>query len=568
MAVGLPFNASRVLLGVIIAVILLVGYFTNVSHPLFSHDSSPIEFVASSYSWANHTRKHPVAGKDMAKLPTGKPAKLPSIQHQYFTPPKTDEGVKDLEEKRKDIKHAFAQSWAAYEKHAWGHDELKPLSLGSHDSLSGWGASIIDALDTLWLMDMKSEFRRAARHVARINWSNSTTEACNLVETNVRFLGGLLSAYELSSEGVLLSKAIEVGDLLYAAFDNYEHMPPQDITFQDLKLGRGHPETKQSTAALGSMSLEFTRLSQLTGDTKYYDAINRITLAFDKTQNTTFIHGLWPTEIDVLHNFDVTISSTFSIGADSGSIYEYLLKQFVLLRGQAPVYEKMYTDALDAILDNLLFRPMLPKKEDVLMIGKAEVANDGVISLRPHLEHQSCFAGGMIAMGGKLFKRDEHVVLGDKLTRGCAYAYSAFPHGVMPEISTLTACPSLDPCEFRTTSIRATPDGFNTKDKRYALRPEAIESVFILYRITGNDEYRTMAWDMWQAVKKATKTPKSTFAEVSDVTLGEVTHADSMESFWLSGTLKYFYLMFSDAKDVLNLDDWVFNTEGHPLKWK
>ena len=37
------------------------------------------------------------------------------------------------------------------------------------------------------------------------------------------------------------------------------------------------------------------------------------------------------------------------------------------------------------------------------------------------------------------------------------------------------------------------------------------------------------------------------------------------QSFFLAETLKYFYLIFCDS-DVINLDEWVFNTEAHPLK--
>lgn len=565
MAVALPFNATRVAVVLLMVILLLVGYFSNVSRPLFTHEATPIEFVASSYSWANHTLKHGIPKEEMTQLPGGDPVELPAIQHLFFTPPENEDDIKSLEDKRGDIRRAFRQSWTSYEEHAWGRDELRPLSMQGHDSLGGWAASMIDALDTLWLMDMKPEFERATRYVAHLDWDNSTSDSCNLFETNIRYLGGLLSAYELSGEGVLLSKAIEIGDLLYAAFDNYEHMPPHTISFQDLKLGRGHPAETQSSAGLGSMSLEFTRLTQLTGNAKYYDAIARISKAFDRTQNATLIPGMWPVQIDVLHDFQVKDDS-FSLGADGDSLYEYLVKEFVLLRGREPMYEKMYLDATDAILKNLAFRPMLPNKDDLLMLGKVDVVGGDIVNLRPLLEHLSCFAGGMFALGGKVFGHDEHVVIGDKLARGCAYAYAAFPNGIMPEISTLSACPTLDPCEFRSTSIRATPDGFKSKDKRYILRPEAIESIFILYRITGNEEYREIAWTMWTAIKKATKTGHGTFAEVKDVTRDELTHTDSMESFWMAETLKYFYLIFSD-ENVLHLDEWVFNTEGHAFRW-
>jgi len=38
-----------------------------------------------------------------------------------------------------------------------------------------------------------------------------------------------------------------------------------------------------------------------------------------------------------------------------------------------------------------------------------------------------------------------------------------------------------------------------------------------------------------------------------------------MESFWLAETLKYLYLLFEDDPTVFSFDEWVFNTEAHPL---
>jgi hypothetical protein len=86
-------------------------------------------------------------------------------------------------------------------------------------------------------------------------------------------------------------------------------------------------------------------------------------------------------------------------------------------------------------------------------------------------------------------------------------------------------------------------------------RPEAIESIFILYRITGEIELRNIAWKMFQNIEKATKTDIA-HAAIVDVRETPLRKADRMESFWLAETLKYFYLIFSDW-NVINLDEWV-----------
>jgi mannosyl-oligosaccharide alpha-1,2-mannosidase len=86
-------------------------------------------------------------------------------------------------------------------------------------------------------------------------------------------------------------------------------------------------------------------------------------------------------------------------------------------------------------------------------------------------------------------------------------------------------------------------------------RPEAIESVFILYRITGDIKYQDIAWTMFQSIRKHTKT-KISFAAIADVTVDKPPKIDSSESFWMAETLKYFYLIFSEP-DLINLDDYV-----------
>ena len=69
---------------------------------------------------------------------------------------------------------------------------------------------------------------------------------------------------------------------------------------------------------------------------------------------------------------------------------------------------------------------------------------------------------------------------------------------------------------------------------------------------------------MFQNIEKATRTA-SGHAALKDVTsvLGE--KEDYMESFWLAETLKYAYLLFSE-EDVLDLGEWVLNTEAHPFR--
>lgn len=94
--------------------------------------------------------------------------------------------------------------------------------------------------------------------------------------------------------------------------------------------------------------------------------------------------------------------------------------------------------------------------------------------------------------------------------------------------------------------------------------PEAIESVYILYRITGDKKYQDAAWRMFSSIEKMTRTDIA-HASIKDVRFMDSKQVDKMESFWLAETLKYFYLIFAEP-GVVSLDDYVLNTEAHPFR--
>ncbi|KAI1154306.1 family 47 glycosyl hydrolase [Nemania diffusa] len=531
------------------------------------------EYVKSSFDWSTIKEKNPVPASQLRPLPKGAPRKLPAVQHRFPTDQSAAGKARRqvLADRRDEVKDAFVKSWRSYRRWAWMADELTPVSGSKKNGFGGWAATLVDSLDSLWIMDLKDEFYNAVAATARLDWSDTKETACNWFETTIRHLGGLLSAYDLSHEPVLLRKAVELGDMLYIAFDTPTRMPPFWLDFKLAKAGQLRAGTHDPSAAATSSSLEFTRLAQLTGESKYYDAIDRIAEMLERTQNATKLPGMWPTSLD-LQNFVFDNEEGFTLGALADSLYEMFPKTYSLLGGLEPVYEKLYRVAMETVVEHVLFRPKLPDQADVLVAGNVWVRGDGRIDLQPEAQHLACFVGGMFGLGGKLFGIPEHVDIGQKVTRGCVWAYNAMPSGMMPEIGGFLPCPSKEPCPWEGETFvgqrgQTLPEGFqNARDPRYILRPEAIESVFYMYRITGKTEYQEMAWDMFQSIKKATETNLA-FSAIADVTVdgSKTEKMDSMESFWLSETLKYFYLIFSPP-DAISLDDYVFNTEAHPLK--
>ena len=61
-------------------------------------------------------------------------------------------------------------AWDGYVNHAWGMNELRPISKTGHSASifgsSSMGATIVDALDTLYIMELKDEFQKARNWVA------------------------------------------------------------------------------------------------------------------------------------------------------------------------------------------------------------------------------------------------------------------------------------------------------------------------------------------------------------------------------------------------------------------
>ncbi|XP_073662953.1 endoplasmic reticulum mannosyl-oligosaccharide 1,2-alpha-mannosidase isoform X4 [Tursiops truncatus] len=172
-------------------------------------------------------------------------------------------------ERQKAVVAAFRHAWAGYRKFAWGHDELKPVSK-SFSEWFGLGLTLIDALDTMWILGLKKEFEEARKWVSQKLLFQKNVDV-NLFESTIRILGGLLSAFHLSGDVLFLEKAEDFGNRLMPAFQT-----PSKIPYSDVNIGTGvaHPPrwTSDSTVAeVTSIQLEFRELSRLTGVKKFQD---------------------------------------------------------------------------------------------------------------------------------------------------------------------------------------------------------------------------------------------------------------------------------------------------------
>ncbi|USP73293.1 glycoside hydrolase family 47 protein [Curvularia clavata] len=543
--------------------------------------------------WTKLPEHFPVPSESLIRLPSGTPKKIPKIQAVF----KPEDAAAKLDRKTKleKIRSVAKKSWDGYKAYAWLHDELRPQSGTFRDPFAQWGATLVDALDTLWIMGLKDEFEEAVKAVNKIDFTTTVRADIPLFETTIRYLGGLLAAYDLSDKKYknLLDKAVELAEVLISAFDTPNRMPQMYYYWRPDFASQKHRASQRVVLAeIGSLSMEFTRLAQLTGEHKYYDAIARITDNLEEFQKKTPLPGMWPVYLDASgcgrryldtppaqeplrapegylnvdpsedpqlaspapsemlspegHEYiplklpdpilltsdggpnqgkekkplvpassgkasiedsgsnsvlkrrqldvnrpnpsreaqgsDVITSTSsptaamptppecvpqgfvstgsgrdeFTLGGMSDSTYEYLSKQYLLLGGQVEKYRTMYEQSMDVVKKHLLFRPMLPKEENILFSGKLEVPAMGSDNIAGDLTaenaHLTCFAGGMFGMGAKIFNRPEDLEVAKKLTEGCIWSYGMTATGIMPESFEVAPCEDVKECTWNETT--------------------------------------------------------------------------------------------------------------------
>ncbi|KAF9537621.1 hypothetical protein EC957_007868 [Mortierella hygrophila] len=478
----------------------------------------------------------------------GKGARTSLKKIQFKFPPESSQDRLRRESRLQAVRDGFEHAWTGYRDHAWGHDEVSPVSGGYKDNFNGWGATMIDSLDTLVIMGFNKEFDEALEWVkTTFTMTNNTTVQLPFFETIIRYMGGFLGAYDLTGEKVLLDKAEELGKHTLNAFQGSD-FPNSKFTIDPSFSGR---DESFVLAEIGTFQLEFSRLSKLTGNPIYDQKARKI---FD-TLGTAMpeIPGLLPPNVQdgegrKYSNFQA------SVGGMVDSYYEYLLKEWILLDGKATKYKEMFEEAVSSIKKYMVMTPE-DGSRDYVILGQV---NSAAKTVEPDMGHLACFMSGSLAMGSKYFGRSEDLLLARQVAQGCYLGYHHSASGLAPEAARFTE--SSQPGKFVTDPQYF----FNQYRSRmeYILRPETLESLWILYRLTGEKKYQDQAWEIFQSLERSCRT---SIAYTGLTNVNNIHSKDNkMESFFLAETLKYLYLIFS-TPDVISLDDFVLNTEAHPL---
>ena len=412
---------------------------------------------------------------------------------------------------REEVRHA----WQGYKQYAWGHDDLAPLSNGAHD----WYASSllmtpVDALDTLILLGLNDEANEARELVAtRLNFDRDIY--VKHFEITIRLLGGLLSSYQLTHDERLLRLADDLGARLLPAFDT-----PTGLPWVEVNLKTGATRGRESgPAEAGTLLLEYGTLARLTGKPVYYDKAKRALVETYKRRSKLGLVG---------GGFDIVTGAWTDTDANVGggidSYYEYLWKCWKLF-GDKNCYE-MWKSSIGAVNAHLA-----DERDGALWYGHFDM-NTGA-RIKAEYGALDAFFAGLLAYSGDIERAARLEESGFRMWQ---------LHGIEPE--------SLDYSTLQVTS------------PGYALRPEIIESAFYLDRLERSPRWRAIGAVMFGEFVRYCRTDAGYAALASVISKQQ---KDSMESFVLAETFKYYWLLFA-PRDALDLDQVVFNTEAHPLR--
>ncbi|KDR80608.1 hypothetical protein GALMADRAFT_240949 [Galerina marginata CBS 339.88] len=554
-----------------------------------------------------------------------------SFLPDYLKPSEKDTSPATWNARAEKVKEAFVHAYHGYELYAAPSDELKPLSNGKIDNFNGWGVTAFDSLDTMLLMGLKDEYEHGLGVVKQADFSKSKPHFVPFFETIIRYLGGLLAAYALSNDELLLKQAEELVKRLDPVFDTPTGMPYYSV---DPKTGRSQGPDIGILAEIASLQVEYTYLAKLTGKVEHLNRSQAIMKTLGSA-NLTNTAGMFPLKWNITsgepHHYHL------SVGAQTDSAHEYLLKLYLLTGKSDKASLEMYLRATTYIISNLLY--LSPTRKLLYVTDSTTPTFDRHEPPSHIFEHLSCFLPGLLALGahtlpldnlaelgidfeslgneatyglaGRAYTRlkhynlkDLHLWAAEGLAQTCWVTYADQPTGLGPDEVVMETSvgktswkwtdgasstrqgthlwmdmvekwaesgrrgivPGLaDPRPIKAERLggKGASRDYLLRRPGYLLRPETVESLYLLWRVTGDTKWRTRGWAIFEAIEKEAKTP-SGYASLLSVETSPAPQRDDMPSYFLAETLKYLYLMFLD-EDPISLDKWVFNTEAHPF---
>ncbi|XP_075966578.1 ER degradation-enhancing alpha-mannosidase-like protein 1 [Anarhichas minor] len=419
-----------------------------------------------------------------------------------------------------------------------GPDVLNPSNININDALGNYSLTLIDTLDTLLVLGNVTEFQKAVKLVIdTVSFDKDST--VQVFEANIRILGSLISSHILLTDpkhpfgnvgfdgydNELLHLAHDLAVRLLPAFENTS----TGIPYPRVNLKTGVPPdsiNETCTAGAGSLLVEFGILSRLIGDSTFEWVARRAVRAlWNLRSNET---GLLGNVVNI--QTGQWVGKQSGLGAGMDSFYEYLLKSYILF---------------GEIEDHRMFQAAYGSIQSHMRRGR-ESCNEGEGD-PPLYVNVNMFSGEIMNTwidSLQAFFPGLQVLNGDVDNAICLHA---FYYAIWKRFGALP--------ERYNWQLQA-PDVLF-----YPLRPELAESTYLLYQATKNPFYLHVGMDILQSLEKNTKV-RCGYATLHHVV--DKSKEDRMESFFLSETCKYLYLLFDEDNPLHKSDNkYIFTTEGH-----
>jgi mannosyl-oligosaccharide alpha-1,2-mannosidase len=447
----------------------------------------------------------------------------------------------DIVSKQLAIKEALRHAYVHYQDTCMGRNEIKPVTKTCHDwLLKGLSLTTIDCLDSLLIMGLNDEFESAVKHLKyTLTWNLDSR--VSVFEITIRCLGGLLTAYEMTNDKWFLRTATELADRLIPAFDTQIGIPRSLVNLKTSETGSHGWSRDSILSEFGTLQLEFTSLSLHTKNPIYRQKVERIYDYLRKSTNTLLLKAFLNVETEKW-------SKHITMGGYGDSYYEYLLKYWLLFSRTDSKMGTWYIDTANEIIKNLAKN---------VGGGRWMLAEKHHNGLKYKMEHLGCFAGGMFALGAQYIDDEKtkklHMEVAEGIGLFCWEMYDKTATGLSPEHVLVEGDGDIKQIKLPSQAGRI-----------WLMRPEAIETWFILWRTTKKQKYREWGWKVFESIEQHSRSTYG-YSGVRDVSYKPSTKDDVQQSFFLAETLKYLYLLFS-PDDYYPLDQYVFNTEAHPLR--
>ncbi|KAK5131655.1 hypothetical protein LTR08_000782 [Meristemomyces frigidus] len=543
--------------------------YTYTSPPGYTSSGSA---TASGTSYTNSTSPASPTSTGSGPLPACK-----TIQYDFPA------GSGSNADRAAAVQEAYVFGWDAYTKYAFGKDELQPLNASGMNDWYGWGVTIVDAIDTAIVMNLTDIVTQQLAFIQNINFNATTYGPVEIFDTSIRYLGGLISAYDLLKSGqfpntydqaqvdALLAQSVSLADKIAFGFNSPTGLSSTNVNFTSNEpvfgtytiAATNQTFNSTNTASTGTFILEWFRLSDLTGNETYRQLSARAESYLVNPSPAPVYPGLVGTQFDVDTGDMLTFDGGWHAGVDS--FLEYLIKTYQYQVTETTTqYKDFWLQAVQSTTEYITLHPYgFPA---ITFLSELDV--NGSISYSE--DDFTCFAGGNFLLGAKLLDMPELIDLGLDVTDGCHQTYNTTLTGLGPIAWAWYNESNLayDPLDNNDAPERrfATKYGYFIPDgsENYASRPETIESLFYAHRITGDPIWAEYAWEIFLAINDTMRNANG-FATINNVNMpfgGSMTNG--LDSFFFAEVLKYLYLIFADPS-VIDLGQWVLGTENHPF---